>query len=76
MKGFKIALTALILCLPRAGFSAAASADDQGDLLKARELVWRAWFAGDTKILRGVICARMPGWFPALQRAPVSSGPL
>jgi hypothetical protein len=39
MKGFKIALTALILCLPLAGFSAAASSDDQGDLLKARELV-------------------------------------
>jgi ketosteroid isomerase-like protein len=51
VKGFKIAIAALVLCSTVTGFSVAATSADEGDLLKARELVWRAWFAGDTKTL-------------------------
>lgn len=51
MKGFKIAVAALVLGSTLAGLSAGASSADEGNLLKARELVWRAWFAGDTKTL-------------------------
>ena len=51
MKGLKIAIAALILGSALAGFNAAAAPADQSDLLKTRELVWRAWFAGDTKTL-------------------------
>jgi hypothetical protein len=52
MRGFKVTITVLILSLPLAGF---AVPDDQNDLLKARELVWRAWFAGDTKTLTDLL---------------------
>jgi len=55
MNGFKIAVAVLILSLPQVGFATAAVPDDQSDLLKARELVWRAWFAGDTKTLRDLL---------------------
>lgn len=33
----------------------AASPDGQEDLLKTREAVWRAWFAGDTKTLERLV---------------------
>ena len=55
MNGFKIAIAVLILSLPLSGFGTAAVLDDQSDLLKARELVWRAWFAGDTQTLRDLL---------------------
>jgi hypothetical protein len=45
MSGFKVTIAVLILSLPLAGFGTAAVPDDQNDLLKARELVWRACFA-------------------------------
>lgn len=32
-----------------------AYADDRSDLLKAREQVWRAWFANDTKTLQTLV---------------------
>jgi hypothetical protein len=51
VKGFKIAIAALVLGSTVTGFSVAATSADEGDLLKVRELVWRAWFAGDTKTL-------------------------
>ena len=51
MKRLQIAIAALVLGLALAGFNAAAASADQSDLLKTRELVWRAWFAGDTKTL-------------------------
>ncbi len=33
----------------------AASPDDRAELLKAREAVWRAWFANDTKTLEALV---------------------
>ncbi len=33
----------------------AASPDDRAELLKAREAVWRAWFANDTKALEALV---------------------
>jgi hypothetical protein len=45
MSGFKVTIAVLIFSLPLAGFGTAAVPDDQNDLLKARELVWRACFA-------------------------------
>jgi hypothetical protein len=55
MTKLKIALTAFILGLSLSGFGAAVNPADQGDLLRARELVWRAWFAGDTKTLSDLL---------------------
>ena len=51
MKRLKMAIAALVLGSALAGFNAAVASADQSDLLKTRELVWRAWFAGDTKTL-------------------------
>jgi ketosteroid isomerase-like protein len=34
---------------------ATSSPDDRGELLKARESVWRAWFADDTKALQTLV---------------------
>jgi Domain of unknown function (DUF4440) len=51
VKRLKMAIAALVLGSALAGFNAAAASADQSDLLKTRELVWRAWFAGDTKTL-------------------------
>jgi len=33
----------------------AASPDDRAELLKAREAVWRSWFANDTKTLEALV---------------------
>jgi len=33
----------------------AAGPDDQAELLKAREAVWRSWFANDTKALEALV---------------------
>jgi hypothetical protein len=51
VKRLQIAIAALVLGSTLAGFNAAAASADQSDLLKTRELVWRAWFAGYTKTL-------------------------
>ena len=40
-----------------AGVGHAASADDQANLLKVRESVWRAWFANDTAAMKRLIPA-------------------
>jgi len=42
VKGFKTTIAALVLCTNLTGFSVAATSADEGDLLRARELVWRA----------------------------------
>lgn len=34
---------------------AASSPDGRGEILKAREAVWRAWFANDTKTLQRLV---------------------
>jgi hypothetical protein len=36
-------------------FGLAASPDDRAELLKAREAVWRSWFANDTKTLEALV---------------------
>jgi len=36
-------------------FVCAARADERTDLLKAREAVWRAWFANDTVVLHNLV---------------------
>lgn len=46
-------LAALVGTLGAANGSAQASNDEQ--LLRAREAVWRAWFAGDTKMLEELV---------------------
>jgi hypothetical protein len=51
VKRLQMAVAALVLGLALPGFNAAAASADHSDLLKTRELVWRAWFAGDTKTL-------------------------
>jgi hypothetical protein len=38
-----------------AGFRLAAASDDQAQLLKVRETVWRAWFANDRKTLEELV---------------------
>jgi len=35
--------------------SLAAGPDDRAELLKARESVWRSWFANDTKALEALV---------------------
>lgn len=35
--------------------AAASQSNDQGKLLKVRELVWRSWFAGDTKTVEELV---------------------
>ena len=37
------------------GFESAARSDDQAQLLKVRETVWRAWFANDRKTLEELV---------------------
>ena len=53
MKGKNRALVFAILCLTTLGavHLAAQKADDR-ELLRARETVWRAWFAGDSNTLK------------------------
>ncbi|HKH98278.1 MAG TPA: nuclear transport factor 2 family protein [Candidatus Sulfotelmatobacter sp.] len=45
--------SAAIIILPVLFISLAQASDD--DLLKARETVWRAWFADDVKTLRALV---------------------
>jgi len=51
-----VAFAILCLCL---GFSSsvnsAAQSQDDAALLHAREIVWRAWFAGDTNTLKELV---------------------
>src|SRR6516225_561447 len=37
------------------GFQSAARSDEQAQLLKVRETVWRAWFANDRKTLEELV---------------------
>jgi ketosteroid isomerase-like protein len=56
MKRTKRAVVFAVLCL--ATFSSAHSAaqkQDDMELLRARETVWQAWFAGDTDTLKEVV---------------------
>jgi ketosteroid isomerase-like protein len=46
-------LMALVATAP--AFAQGASVADQDAILKAREAVWRAWFAGDIPILKGLV---------------------
>jgi hypothetical protein len=48
-----IAMAGALAILLVAGL--AARADDQAELLKAREAVWRAWFVNDTKTLEAMV---------------------
>lgn len=45
-------IAALVLL---AGFESTARSDNQGQLLKVRETVWRAWFANDRKNLEELV---------------------
>lgn len=58
MKGKNSAVAFAILCL--AVFTAvnsAAQKQDDTELLRTRETVWRAWFAGDTNTLKELVPA-------------------
>ena len=56
MKGKNRAVTFAILCLVTLGsFHATAQKPDDRELLKARETVWRAWFAGDTNTVKELV---------------------
>ena len=48
-----IAIVAALVML--GGFESAARSDEQAQLLKARESVWRAWFANDRKNLEELV---------------------
>jgi len=47
--------TAVIVILPVLLVSLAAASTSNDELLKVRETVWRAWFAGDTKTLEKLV---------------------
>lgn len=44
-----------VLAAALMGFHFASAQDDRGELLKARESVWRAWFVNDTKALEQLV---------------------
>jgi ketosteroid isomerase-like protein len=48
-------VSATIIILPLLLVSLAGAATSNDDLLKVREGVWRAWFAGDTKTLEELV---------------------
>jgi hypothetical protein len=48
-------VSAAIVILPALLISLAGAPTSNDDLLKVRELVWRAWFAGDTKTLEALV---------------------
>ena len=47
-----VAFLGLVMLL---GSSFASSAEDRSEILKLREAIWRAWFAGDTKTLQKLV---------------------
>lgn len=49
------ALAILVLSIGIAASGLAANAGDETELLRVRELVWRAYFAGDTKTLKELL---------------------
>jgi ketosteroid isomerase-like protein len=51
----RIAAVAFALLATLVGANFASSQNGQGELLKAREAVWRAWFANDTKTLEALV---------------------
>lgn len=55
MKNWTLAI--LVLCSGLVGAGVAASVGDQAELLRSRELVWRAYFAGDIKTLQELLPA-------------------
>ena len=56
MKRTNSAVALAILCLATLGpLNSAAQKTDDAELLHARETVWRAWFAGDTNTLEGLV---------------------
>jgi hypothetical protein len=57
VKTFRITIMAIALGSGLLGPSIASGSDDQRALLQARETVWRAWFAGDTKTLQELLPA-------------------
>ncbi|MGA7869410.1 MAG: DUF4440 domain-containing protein, partial [Candidatus Binatus sp.] len=48
-------VSAAIVILPALLISLAGASTSNDELLNAREMVWRAWFAGDTKILEELV---------------------
>ena len=48
-------VSAAIVILPALLSSLAAASTSNDELLKVREMVWRAWFAGDTKTLEELV---------------------
>jgi hypothetical protein len=50
-----IRVSAAIIILPAILISLAAASSNDEQLLKARETVWRAWFAGDIKTLEELV---------------------
>lgn len=50
-----VAVMALVAAAP--AFAQASGAEDRAALLKAREAVWRAWFAGDISTLKRLVPA-------------------
>jgi hypothetical protein len=48
-----VAMAAVLAILLVSGLS--ARPDDRSELLKARESVWRSWFANDTKALQALV---------------------
>ena len=55
-RGIRIVSVAFVGMVVSMGLSfAASSADGRSEILKAREAVWRAWFANDTKTLQKLV---------------------
>ena len=58
MKGKNSAVAFAILCLATlSSVNSAAQKQDDTELLRTRETVWRAWFAGDTNTLKKLVPA-------------------
>ena len=51
----RIPFVALVGLVMLTGSSRASSAEERSEILKAREAVWRAWFANDTKTLQKLV---------------------
>ncbi|MFZ0289981.1 MAG: hypothetical protein WBW98_19650 [Candidatus Sulfotelmatobacter sp.] len=57
-RAIRIVSVALVGMVVSMGSSfAAPSVDGRSEILKAREAVWRAWFANDTKTLQKLVPA-------------------
>ncbi|MGA9392441.1 MAG: nuclear transport factor 2 family protein [Candidatus Sulfotelmatobacter sp.] len=51
----RVSAAIVIIILPTLLISLAAASTSNDELLKARETVWRAWFAGDTETLKELV---------------------